>query len=65
MCNGLCTYAPRAAATPCVQGCGAAAYAFRSGPDVIQVHGAQSAVTGKAMDALVSHGISTYVRIMG
>tara|TARA_B100000767_G_scaffold209525_1_gene196492 strand:- start:325 stop:429 length:105 start_codon:yes stop_codon:yes gene_type:complete len=32
---------------------------------VLQVHGAQSAVMkGKVMDTLVSHGVSTYVRLI-
>jgi len=31
----------------------------------LKVHGAQSAVTGKVMDALMSHGVSTYMRLMG
>ena len=34
-------------------------------PYVLQVHGAQSAVTSKVVDALASHGVSTYVRLMG
>ena len=40
-------------------------YAIQVEPYVLQVHGAQSAVTGKVMDALMSHGVSTYVRLMG
>jgi len=37
----------------------------RNVASAIKVHGTQSAVTGKVMDALVSHGVSTYVHLMG
>jgi len=66
-------YAPKEAATPCKRphvvhvSKAARCSPAHSGlePYVLQVHGVQSAVTGKVMDALASHGVSTYVRLMG
>lgn len=65
----------RGPATPCTQAaqpiyltlwrCSPPALHIQFEPYVLQVHGTQSAVTGKVMDALVSHGVSTYVHLMG
>ena len=62
----LCTQGGCEPMYPRPQRCSsAAALRFQVEPYVLQVHGAQSAVTGKVMDALMSHGVSTYMRLMG